>query len=285
MTLDIRIWNVNHGNSASIKLPNGNVMMIDCASNPKTGFSPINRTKNLWKCELGYLIISHPHMDHISDIVKIDSFKPVTLLRPKIDYLVLRNGKSNNDLDIINKYIEFQEPYTAPCKPPNAPSKEWREDVEIKNYHLKGEQSDLNNYSFVTFISYDGFHFASGGDLTTKGWENLIEQEGEDFEKRLARVNFFEASHHGRKEGFNSIIFEDMNPCLVLVSDKEEQDTSVTGRYSKYCKGWDINNENTGKEEKDRKVLTTRSDGRIKISVDKSDKTYVSVSTKLSETT
>jgi hypothetical protein len=27
----------------SVKLPNGNVMMIDCGSNPNTGFSPITK--------------------------------------------------------------------------------------------------------------------------------------------------------------------------------------------------------------------------------------------------
>jgi len=278
MTLDIRIWDVNHGNAMSIKLPNGNVMMIDCGSNPITDFSPIYQTKRLWKKDLGYLVISHPHMDHIRDIVNIDSFKPTTLLRPKIDYSVLRNGKSGSDLDIINKYINFQESYTAPVVPPHAPSKEWREDVEVKNYSLNGEHDDLNDYSFVTFISYGSFHFASGGDLSSSGWDELVEQEGKSFLDRLAKVNFFHASHHGRKEGFNSDILNEMNPFLVLISDKRVQDTSVTDRYRSYCQGWGVTDENTGYETT-RKVLTTRSDGRIKIEVDIVDKTQVGVYT------
>jgi len=191
MTLDIRIWDVNHGNSASIKLPNGNVMMLDCGSNPLTDFSPLLHTRNLWKTELGYLIISHPHMDHISDIVNIDSFKPTVLLRPRIDYSTLKYGKSGYDLDVINKYIDFQHTYTRSPSPTNAPRGPWRESVEIKNFCLNGEQTDLNDYSYVTFISYGSFHFAYGGDLTTSGWERLIEQEGDEFTNRLAQVNFF----------------------------------------------------------------------------------------------
>ena len=255
-------------------------MMIDCASNPKTDFSPVSLTKRIWGDTLGYLIISHPHMDHISDIENIQSFKPVSLLRPEIDYSILLNGKDDYHLDIINKYIEFQEPYVDPVKPPNAPTKEWRDEVIVENFHLKGEQTDLNDSSYVTFITYGNFHYASAGDLTTNGWERLIEQEGDSFTKKLFDVDFFQASHHGRKEGFNQYVLEEMNPFMVFVSDKYEQDTSVTERYYEYCKGWDVTNENSDEVEK-RYVVTTRADGRIKINASINDgTTYVSVYTK-----
>ncbi len=275
MSLDIRIWDVNHGNSASIKLPNGKVIMIDCARNPDTGFSPIMLTKNMWSCEsLDYLIISHPHMDHISDFLRIDEVYPDKFRRPPVPKKkLLYNDKgeklTGTKLDIINKYIELDSNFTEPvASDDKLEAAEWGgKNVNIETFRWKGEHDDLNDYSYVTFLSYGSFHYANGGDITSTGWEKLIEQEGAAFKKKLAKVNFFEASHHGRKEGFNSIIFEDMNPYLVLISDKKEQDTSVTDRYSKYCQGWDINNENSNKKEKGRKVLTTRNDGRIRIEV------------------
>ena len=279
MKLDMRIWDVNHGNSMSVKLPNGNVMMIDCGSNPDTNFSPINHTKRLWGADsiLSYLIISHPHMDHIRDIVKINSFKPVVLLRPKIDPSILRNGMSGSNLDIINTYIDFQNNYTEPQSSPNAPSKEWGDQVELENYSLDGDHDNLNDYSFVTFISYGGFHFLTGGDLSSSGWDNLVEQEGEPFLDKLSQVNFFHASHHGRKEGFNSNILNNMNDLyLVLISDKNIQATSVTERYIPFCKGWKVTDENTGNVTK-RKVLTTRNDGRININVEDTDTTNVGI--------
>ena len=278
--LDMRIWDVNHGNSMSIKLPNDNVMMIDCASNPITDFSPLYQTKKLWK-HLDYLIISHPHMDHIRDIVNIDSLKPTVLLRPKISHSVLRNQKYKSNLDIINTYIDFEKNYTDPTTLPDPPTKEWRGDIKIKNYLLDGEHDDLNDYSIITFISYGSFHFASGGDLSSSGWDRLIDQEGKPFLDKLSKVNFFHASHHGRKEGFNSDVLKNMNPNLVFISDKQVQDTSVTDRYGSYCQGWGVINENT--DYKDcRKVLTTRKDGRIKLEVFLSNsQTYVGVTTKL----
>ena len=95
----------------------------------------------------------------------------------------------------------------------------------------------------------------------------------------VSKVNFFQASHHGRKEGFNPEILNVMNPYLVFVSDKEVQDTSVTERYRPFCQGWNITDENTG-DETARKVLTTRNDGRIKINVEITDTTRVGISTR-----
>lgn len=279
--LEILIWDVNHGNSTSICLPNGKTIMLDCAANPVTGFSPIWRTRERWK-GLDYLIISHPHMDHISDIMNIEHLKPHILQRPRINHQRLLEDKEDVYKDIIDYYIDFESGYNQPIPDHQNPSStNWSGDVKIETFSLNGEQSDLNDYSIVTFLSYGGFTFAYAGDLTSNGWERLIEQEGVKFTNLLKRTNFFEVSHHGRKEGYNPIIFDYMTDMkLGFVSDKHEQTTSVTSSYSQFCKGWRVNNEVTGEHMDERKVLTTRADGRIKITVDvKSDATEVGVST------
>jgi beta-lactamase superfamily II metal-dependent hydrolase len=282
--LEIIIWDVNHGNCSVVKLPNGKVVMIDCASNPLTGFSPILYTKAYWNLsQLDYLIISHPHMDHIRDIVNIESLLPKLLTRPKIDHSVLLEKKSDEDLKVMRKYIEIDNRYTATPSTDDDPTlPSWSGGAEIFNYGLTGEQSDLNNYTFVTFIQYGGFCFASGGDLSSKGWELMINQQGESFTQRLENVNFFQVPHHGRAEGFHPVVFNYMKDVrLMMVSDTKEQDTSAVGRYSDYCKGWeDVYNENAKEYVKERKVLTTRNDGRIKIIVNVRDaSTVVSVKT------
>jgi beta-lactamase superfamily II metal-dependent hydrolase len=285
MNLEIIIWDVNHGNCCVVKLPNGKVMMIDCGSNPLTGFSPILYTKQYWNLSyLDFLIISHPHMDHIRDIMNLEYLKPNLLTRPKIDHSLLLQGEKNDqDLEVINKYIQIDNDYNGtppPEEDPQLPS--WSGGAEIFNYGLAGEQSDFNNYSRITFLKYGGFCFASGGDMSSKGWDLIIEQYGDSFTGMLKTVNFFQVSHHGRLEGFNPIIFNYMNDVrLMMVSDRNEQDTSAVGRYSSYCKGWeDVYNENADEYVKERKVLTTRNDGRIKIIVDIRDSsTVVSVKT------
>jgi len=266
MSLEIIIWDVNHGNSTSVRLPNGNTLMLDCAANPLTGFSPIWQTKKRWGY-LGLLIISHPHIDHISDIVNIDYLKPQMLLYPKVSHNQLREGKYGDFKDIIEKYIEFTSGYKPISLDPHN-SKSWGDEVDIIYFGLNGYQEDLNNYSLVTFLTYEGFTFGYAGDLTSEGWEALIEQEGSLFTNMLKKTNFFEVSHHGRKEGYNPIIFDYMTDLkLALVSDKHYQSTSITSTYAEQCEGWQVINENTDEIMNGRKVLTTRSDGRIKIEV------------------
>ncbi len=279
MTLEIIIWDVNHGNSASIKLPNGKTMMLDCASNPLTDFSPIWQTKNCWG-HLDLLIISHPHIDHISDIVNIDYLKPKWLLYPEVSHNQLREGKYDNSIDIIEKYIDFTNGY-KPIPPSDIDySRSWGNEVMISNFGLNGFQEDINNYSLVTFLEYRDFTFAYAGDLTSEGWERLVEQDGTQFTDMLRKTNFFEVSHHGRENGFNPIIFDYMKDLkMAFVSDKQYHSTSVTSYYSPYCGGWQIINENSNYAE-NRKVLTTRSDGRIRIEVqEKYDSTEVGVKT------
>lgn len=280
MSLEIIIWDVNHGNSISAKMPNGNVMMLDCAANPITEFSPIWQTKKRWG-HLDLLIISHPHIDHISDIFNIDYLKPKMVLAPKVSLQQLREGKYSEYRDIIEKYIDFTNGYHDIPQSDLDNSKSWGDEVEISNFGLNGYQEDINNYSLVTFLKYKDFTFAYAGDLTSKGWESLIDQEGSAFTRMLQKTNFFEVAHHGRREGFNLIIFDYMKDLnLAFVSDKQYQSTSITSTYSQYCKGWQVLNENTGYYVDGRKVVTTRSDGRIRIEVDnKYDHTEVGVKT------
>jgi beta-lactamase superfamily II metal-dependent hydrolase len=265
MSLEIIIWDVNHGNSTSIRLPNGKTMILDCAANPLTEFSPILHTKKRWGY-LDLLMISHPHLDHISDIFNIDYLKPRLLIHPEISHHQLREGKDGDALEVIEKYIDFTSGYKPIPISQQDHNKSWGDEVEILYFGLNGHQDDINDYSLVTFLSYSGFTFCYAGDLTTKGWEALINQEGYHFTNMLRKTNFFEVSHHGRQEGFNPLIFDYMKDLkLAFVSDKHYQTTSITSTYSQYCEGWQVVNENTNEIMDGRKVLTTRSDGRIKI--------------------
>src|SRR5208337_929031 len=76
----IIVWDVGHGSSMSIKTPSGKTAMIDLGANVETEFSPIKFTKNIWGItRLDYLIISHPHVDHIRDIVNFQLLRPAVL--------------------------------------------------------------------------------------------------------------------------------------------------------------------------------------------------------------
>lgn len=271
MALEILIWDVDHGASVSVQAPNHQVLMMDCADNPYTGFSPVLRTEERWG-HVDLLIVSHPHIDHISDITNVDYYKPPMVLAPSVPYAQLRDKKYGDSKRIIENYIALLERAPRPDLCPQV----WG-GVTISVFGLQGYQSDINDYSLVTFLTYGGFIFAYAGDISSAGWNSLINQCGTRLTGMLQRTNFLMAPHHGREEGYNADIMSYMKSLkMVFVSDKYVQPTSVTDLYSEWCAGWPIMDEETGHESR-RYVVTTRKDGRIRIKAWLSDRTEVEV--------
>ena len=75
MSVGLKIWNVQHGSAAHIRTPNGGYIAVDCGST-EAG-SPLLALKNqLGQSQLDMAIITHPHVDHISDILNLSPNPP-----------------------------------------------------------------------------------------------------------------------------------------------------------------------------------------------------------------
>ena len=264
--LEIVVWNVGHGNAASARLPNGNVLMLDCGSNPATGFSPVQATLSRWG-RIDALFISHPHMDHIGDIRSIVHMRnigyplPRLLVAPPVPPAQILAGKHGRDLDTAMSYVDLKSKYG----PLNFDPPALFGHVDVRWFFVKGPHADMNAYSMVTFLRYGAFTFLHAGDLPSNCWQKMIDEHGRQFTDLLSATNFFEVPHHGRDEGYSADALSLMPSLkLGLVSDKEEQKTSVTGKYDRHFEGWSTYNEAAKKQEV-RKILTTRNDGRIRL--------------------
>jgi len=274
-TMNIVVWDVNHGNSIWVQTPNNKDVLIDCGSNDTTDFSPALYLKNKGR-SLDYLIVSHPHTDHIQDIENIMNYnKPPMLDRPKLDLERILEANPEGDEGIIRNYFDFQEQYGFETSDENNPEyKSWGAGVSFHNFNPNEDDSNLNNLGIVTFINFGDFTLLCPGDIEENGWKRLLTQS--NFVKWLGKTDFLIASHHGRNAGFYSKIFEYFTPKLTIVSDGRFRETSATDAYYNITEGWDVNKRDT-KDKIKRYVLTTRNDGPIVINVDVSDNTYVDV--------
>lgn len=70
-TAIMKVWNVDLGLAVHIKAPNGKYIVIDLGSTK--GLSPISY---LHGKKVGYMVITHPHHDHFSDILNIGNARP-----------------------------------------------------------------------------------------------------------------------------------------------------------------------------------------------------------------
>lgn len=277
--LDIVIFDVEHGNCAFVQTPSGETMMLDCGHT--SAFSPtelifIHDWVNEDKLEK--LVISHPDNDHISDIERtLNLLNPKRYQHPGLtseQVLLHLQPKPNTALAHYHKITGF----------PNVPQYLFQgvEVAHFKTQELLVDGSgrlDTNHLSVVTFISYNGVTICFPGDITDKGLAKLLSESrnGKTFVEYLQQTEIFVAPHHGRvceddchDETTLSLALNLMQPGIIIASDKaiegQNENTAATDYYAGYVPNGMIFGRGTSEEET-RKVLTTRNDGTLHITI------------------
>ncbi|MDQ0286290.1 competence protein ComEC [Desulfofundulus luciae] len=281
--LTLVFWDVQHGSAAYIKTPNGKHIVVDLGtgsySDDNLEFSPLLHLKNKWNVkQLDGVIITHPHRDHLDDILNFGELKPKVLVRPKhLNEDEIRAGNRKEDTTIIDKYLEVNSEYVHPVSPSENP---FLDDNNggvrfVRFIPSSCATSNLNNHSVVTIVSYAKSKIIIPGDNEPPSWNELLEQE--EFLTAIKDTDILVAPHHGRDSGFSSALFEYINPRLTIISDGRFCDTSATDRYAKHTKGWTVYKRSGGKEE--RKCVTTRNDGVIvvKFGMNSNERPFIEV--------
>jgi len=290
--LDVRIWDVAHGSAAYMRAGRKDVV-LDCGAGPD--FSPLKwlNTSYYGMNSIDYLIISHPHQDHIKDldIIKNLNLKPSNLIiqRPKQATELVEQNLKKARKEGNKKFVEDAEYYLnildeidgTPDIYPSNPN--WAMDgidtgqyiadggipyagVTIHNFSIgkllgKDNYEKLNNLSRVTVTNCFGFTMVSAGDLLEDGIEEV--KKDEDAMTAIKDADVLIAPHHGRDSSFNGEFVRHINPDLVIFSDKNA-DHTVSGKYGSESNGAFVYNQQTDEMER-RKVVSTNSDGRIRI--------------------
>lgn len=259
-TASMKIWNVELGLAVHIKAPNGKYIVIDLGSTNST--SPL---KSLSGKEVGYMIITHPHLDHFSDIENINYAKPQILSRCK-DYTrsELLEGIRDCDRDKIIQYCNFSESYSSPVPPYIDPRTEAPFDgLTTEVFSTSAcDKSNKNNFSSIVVLKLGNAKVVVCGDNEKESFENLMKQT--DFKEAVKNAWVLVAPHHGRESGYYEEFVDLVKPDITIISDKSGVDTSASQKYTNKSKGYKINNKLTGVKE-DRYCLTTRKDGNIEV--------------------
>jgi competence protein ComEC len=269
MSVEVVFWDVQHGNASYIKSPNDRNIVIDIGTgsyaNNDQIFSPLLHLKNRYDvAQLDYVIVTHPHLDHIDDILNFDYLSPKVFKRPthlsKEDILA---GVREEDRPKFDEYLEINNRYNQslgendpddPCNPDNYGG------LIIKNFvPVSCSTSNINNHSIITVISYAGIKVIFTGDNELCSINELMENE--QFINTVKNADILLAPHHGRESGYHNDFISIVNPRLVIISDSRFCDTSAISRYNNKCRGWTVYKRD-GSSEK-RKCLTTRNDGVI----------------------
>lgn len=259
-TASMKIWNVELGLAVHIKAPNGRYIVIDLGSTNNT--SPL---QSLYRKDVGYMIITHPHLDHFSDIQNIDYARPQILSRCK-DYSrsELLEGVRDCDKDKITQYCNFAESYNGPVPPYMDPTTEAPFDgLTIEVFRTSAcDKSNKNNFSSIVVLKLGNAKVVVCGDNEKESFEILMKRT--DFKEAVKDAWVLVAPHHGRESGYYEEFVDLVKPDITIISDKSGTDTSASQKYTNKSKGYKVNNKLTGEKE-DRYCLTTRKDGNIEV--------------------
>jgi beta-lactamase superfamily II metal-dependent hydrolase len=260
--MDIRIYDVEHGDCILILSSQNEAVLVDCGYNRTTGWRP---SEGLAKQGFGarrrlhHLIITHPDQDHLADLPQVlEQLQPLHVWQhPQLTVRTLADLKATLTMAQA-AYTDRQK--TIGELQPIELTRQFTT-MEVRQFYLPiGSVRDVNDLSLLTFIKGDGITICLAGDLNARGWRLHLTNKAVQY--WLRETNILVASHHGRVSGYLDKAFEFLNPKLILISDKEQaKGRSVVQRapYRDHAFGVKLPDGSW------RKVLTTRGDGRIRI--------------------
>jgi hypothetical protein len=244
-------------------------------------FSPLRHlTSHYGVNQLDYVVITHPHRDHIDDIFNFDRMNPPTLHRPRhLTEQDIRRGNKPGDFDKVDKYLEIDGRYNVNVvgTPGDVTVPANWGGVNMSFFAPSAcSRSNLNNHSLVVVFEYLGVKVVIPGDNQDESWQELLRDA--NFRDASQNADVLLAPHHGRKAGFSSDLMNHIRPKIVVISDGPEGETSCTQDYARYTSGWRANYPDGTWET--RYVVTTRCDGMIRVQVYKGNEgmNYLSVS-------
>jgi beta-lactamase superfamily II metal-dependent hydrolase len=270
--VEMIIWDVQHGNAIYVKAPNGKHLVFDLGIGDYSGqnpnFSPLATLRDKYNVEkLDYVMITHPHRDHIDEILQFDSFSPSVLTRPgqlaRED--VMKNIQAV-DRPKFEKYFEICSRYnqSAVGTPQDSSDPANYGGLSFQYFETPSLPKDnINNHSIITVLEYAGIKVVIPGDNERPSLELLIKQDG--FRNAIKDCDILIAPHHGRESAFLDEFVTHANPRLTVISDGSICDTSANPKYSAKSRGWTVWKKGTSNSA-ERKLLTTNFDGEVYIS-------------------
>lgn len=265
-TATMTVWDVQLGLAIHVKAPNDKYIVIDLGTGTleSGNSSPLRKRMQDY---IAYMIITHPHLDHISDILNFDTNPPKVLCRPdSLTREEILEGVRQCDRAKFEKYCGICNRYCAPLNPNNENHPGNPDNyggLKIQTFSTSVcDHSNFNNFSIITVFEFSEIKIVVCGDNEKDSFDKLMKES--DFKNAVRSADVLVAPHHGRESAYHSEFVSLVNPRITIISDTNKSDASAVDKYTQNSRGWKVRSE-------ERKCLTTRNDGNITVEFGESD--------------
>lgn len=254
------VWDVQLGLAIHVKAPNGKYIVIDLGTGTYESGNSSPLRKRMFD-NIAYMIITHPHLDHISDILNFDINSPKILQRAKsLTNEEVMEGVRYCDKAKFEKYCDINDSYNSPVRYDDENNTENPDNyggLEIQTFSTSAcDHSNFNNFSIITIFKFSGIKVVVCGDNEKDSFDVLMRRS--DFKDAVRNADVLVAPHHGRESAYHSEFVSLVNPRITIISDTTKSDASAVDKYAQKSRGWKVRGE-------ERKCLTTRNDGNITV--------------------
>ena len=211
--------NAGQGDATIVRLPNGKVMVVDCNIEK----SPENIVKYLKEAgieKIDYLVITHPHYDHMSGMKEIaENFEVAEVWTTQF-----RRKKESEPQESFEKYkesyvdgLKILHKKGTQIKIPSAKNAPVIEEGKLKikvlgpSYNSQGKNEDIHEESLAFQIKYGKTSMVFTGDTTNKGLDRVSNYYD------IKDTTVWHASHHGSREGANENALKIANPKYTVI--------------------------------------------------------------------
>jgi len=215
-------------------------------------------------------ILTHPDMDHLSGLEKLDdrveitefwdTFHEKTLSADQDDWPERFDPGDWKRYEKI-RHNETNHHYINPTK--GTKTSTWKEDdidilhpspayvIRKNKENANRSNEEYNDLSYVLKANTVAGGILLPGDLEEEdAWERLLEYAGDELED----VRVLKAAHHGRDNGFYPEAVQRMDPDYVIISVGKKDEHDAQPDYNRILSD-------------DTEIYSTRQHGRIKVTV------------------
>lgn len=190
--LHLYFLNVGQGDSIYVRILNKD-LLIDGGPD-KASLSELGDIMPFWDKKIDYVILTHPHSDHITGLIDIINRYEVG----EIFYTGVLHSS--------NEYLGFLQIVKNKNIPLKIISKEdffiLDNNVKVNFYWpledlVNKEKTNLNDTSIVVKINYNKFSTLLTGDIEKEVQQQLIDKEYQRSKPAISNVNILKIPHHG----------------------------------------------------------------------------------------